>query len=159
MPHTVIDDATAHPLFELVSGGSTPPGGYRSLALLPIVLEDRLAGMLVLGFRGERERWIGAGDGIPRLVGTADRHDYRPGTHHGDGRCAGVAAHAAHRRAHRDLAFATAARHLETDHRLAIEQGAAAADRQRAAHPRRHHVEVLQVFVEVGVDAVDLQQR
>ena len=42
--------------------------------------------------------------------------------------------------------------------------GAAAAaarapDRQRPAHARRHDVEVLQVLVEIGVDAVDLRQR
>ena len=49
----VIDDATAHPLFELVSGGVTAaPGGFRSLALLPIVLEDRPMGVLFL--RGRR---------------------------------------------------------------------------------------------------------
>ncbi|MFO0586854.1 MAG: PAS domain S-box protein [Polyangiaceae bacterium] len=48
----VIDDATTHPLFELVSGGSTAPGGFRSLALLPIVLEDRPMGVLFL--RGRR---------------------------------------------------------------------------------------------------------
>lgn len=47
----VIDDATSHPLFELVSG-RTPPGGFRSLALLPIVLEDRPMGVLFL--RGRR---------------------------------------------------------------------------------------------------------
>ena len=48
----VIDDASAHPLFELVSGGTTAPGGFRSLALLPIVLEDRPMGVLFL--RGRR---------------------------------------------------------------------------------------------------------
>ncbi len=48
----VIDDASAHPLFELVSGGVTAPGGFRSLALLPIVLEDRPMGVLFL--RGRR---------------------------------------------------------------------------------------------------------
>ena len=48
----VIDDASAHPLFELVSGGVTSPGGFRSLALLPIVLEDRPMGVLFL--RGRR---------------------------------------------------------------------------------------------------------
>lgn len=48
----VIDDATSHPLFELVSGGVASPGGFRSLALLPIVLEDRPMGVLFL--RGRR---------------------------------------------------------------------------------------------------------
>jgi len=48
----VIDDASSHPLFELVSGGTTAPGGFRSLALLPIVLEDRPMGVLFL--RGRR---------------------------------------------------------------------------------------------------------
>ncbi len=47
----VIDDASAHPLFELVAGGPSP-GGFRSLALLPIVLEDRPMGVLFL--RGRR---------------------------------------------------------------------------------------------------------
>lgn len=47
----VIDDASSHPLFELVSGGASP-GGFRSLALLPIVLEDRPMGVLFL--RGRR---------------------------------------------------------------------------------------------------------
>jgi PAS domain S-box-containing protein len=47
----VIDDASAHPLFELVSGGVSS-GGFRSLALLPIVLEDRPMGVLFL--RGRR---------------------------------------------------------------------------------------------------------
>lgn len=47
----VIDDAASHPLFELVSGGVSP-GGFRSLALLPIVLEDRAMGVLFL--RGRR---------------------------------------------------------------------------------------------------------
>jgi PAS domain S-box-containing protein len=47
----VIDDAASHPLFELVSGGVSP-GGFRSLALLPIVLEDRPMGVLFL--RGRR---------------------------------------------------------------------------------------------------------
>ncbi|MBK8252767.1 MAG: PAS domain S-box protein [Polyangiaceae bacterium] len=43
----VIDDASEHPLFELVSGGVSA-GGFRSLALLPIVLEDRSMGVLFL---------------------------------------------------------------------------------------------------------------
>jgi PAS domain S-box-containing protein len=47
----VIDDATSHPLFDLVTGGASP-GGFRSLALLPIVLEDRAMGVLFL--RGRR---------------------------------------------------------------------------------------------------------
>ncbi len=47
----VIDDASSHPLFELVSGGPSP-SGFRSLALLPIVLEDRPMGVLFL--RGRR---------------------------------------------------------------------------------------------------------
>jgi PAS domain S-box-containing protein len=47
----VIDDASGHPLFELVSGGRAA-GGFRSLALLPIVLEDRPMGVLFL--RGRR---------------------------------------------------------------------------------------------------------
>ncbi|MEZ4297220.1 MAG: PAS domain S-box protein [Polyangiaceae bacterium] len=47
----VIDDASSHPLFELVSGGASP-GGFRSLALLPLVLEERAMGVLFL--RGRR---------------------------------------------------------------------------------------------------------
>lgn len=43
----VIDDASSHPLFEIVSGSGSP-GGFRSLALLPIVLEDRPMGVLFL---------------------------------------------------------------------------------------------------------------
>jgi PAS domain S-box-containing protein len=47
----VIEDASSHALFDLVGGGPGP-GGFRSLALLPIVLEDRPMGVLFL--RGRR---------------------------------------------------------------------------------------------------------
>jgi PAS domain S-box-containing protein len=47
----VIEDATTHPLLDVVRG-DLPANGFRSLALLPIVFEDRPMGVLFL--RGRR---------------------------------------------------------------------------------------------------------
>lgn len=47
----VIEDARAHPLFDLVRPG-LPPDGFRALAILPILFEDRAMGVLFL--RGRR---------------------------------------------------------------------------------------------------------
>ena len=46
-----IEDATTHPLFDLVRSGM-PVNGFRSLSLLPILFEDRPMGVLFL--RGRR---------------------------------------------------------------------------------------------------------
>jgi PAS domain S-box-containing protein len=43
----VIQDASTHPLFDIVRSG-LPPNAFRSLALLPIVFEDRPMGVLFL---------------------------------------------------------------------------------------------------------------
>lgn len=47
----VIEDARAHPLFDLVRP-ELPPDGFRALAILPILFEDRAMGVLFL--RGRR---------------------------------------------------------------------------------------------------------
>lgn len=43
----VIEDSNTHPLFDMVRGG-LPEGSFRSLALLPILFEDRPMGVLFL---------------------------------------------------------------------------------------------------------------
>jgi PAS domain S-box-containing protein len=47
----VIEDASTHPLFDIVRGG-IPKGAFRSLALLPILFEDKPMGVLFM--RGRR---------------------------------------------------------------------------------------------------------
>jgi len=58
----VIADASTHPLFDLVRAG-LPPNAFRSLALLPILFEDRPMGVLFLRGRQpvalrEHELWL-----------------------------------------------------------------------------------------------------